>query len=228
MLNYWYDFMGIPWKPPKYSSESKIGHFPTNEEIDTLIAGCGKKTATYLQLLKDTGARCGEVSMLDWTFINFQRKVVSINAEKGSNSRILPISSKTIDMLNNLPRNRDTIFADANAMRTGFYRQRKRLAAKLGDKRLLKIHFHTLRHWKGTEEQHKTKDPWHVKRVLGHKSIQSTELYIHTEEQLYQNGTNDEFTVKVASTPKEISDLVEHDFDYVMTKDDLAYFRKRK
>ena len=131
-------------------------------------------------------------------------------------------------MLNNLPKNKERIFANAEHMRSNFYVQRKRNAKKLGNPRLLQIHFHTLRHWKATTEQHKTKDPWHVKEILGHKSIQSTEVYIHIEKQTYQNGTNDEFIVKVAKTREEITSLIEANFEYVMSKDDLAYFRKRK
>jgi integrase len=56
--------MGIQWKKPKYSGESEIPYMPSEAEIGTLIAACGKKVATYLQLLKDTGARCGEISRL--------------------------------------------------------------------------------------------------------------------------------------------------------------------
>jgi hypothetical protein len=85
-----------------------------------------------------------------------------------------------------------------------------------------------LRHWKATTEQHKTRDPWHVKEILGHKSVKSTEVHIHMEKQLYQNGANDEFIVKVANTPIEIAALLETGFEYIMTKDNLAYFRKRK
>ena len=201
---------------------------PSEAEIDTLIAGCGKKVSTYLQLLKDTGARCGEISRLKLSSIDLQQKVVRINAEKGSNSRILPISQKSIDMLNNLPKNDERIFANAGDMRSNFFMQRRRIAKKLGNPRLLEIHFHTLRHWKATTEQHKTKDPWHVKEILGHKSITSTEVYIHIEKQLYRNRANDDFTVKVAKTPEEITGLMETGFEYIMTKDDLAYFRKRK
>ena len=201
---------------------------PSEAEIDTLIAGCGKKVSTYLQLLKDTGARCGEISRLKLSSIDLQQKVVRINAEKGSNSRILPISQKSIDMLDNLPKNDERIFANAGDMRSNFFMQRRRIAKKLGNPRLLEIHFHTLRHWKATTEQHKTKDPWHVKEILGHKSITSTEVYIHIEKQLYRNRANDDFTVKVAKTPEEITGLMETGFEYIMTKDDLAYFRKRK
>ena len=34
--------------------------------------------------------------------------------------------------------------------------------------------------------------------------------------------------VKVATTPEEIAALLEIGFEYVMTKEGLAYFRKRK
>lgn len=116
----------------------------------------------------------------------------------------------------------------ADNMRSSFFVQRRGIARKLANPRLLEIHFHTLRHWKATTEQHKTKDPWHVKEMLGHKSIKSTEFYVHVEKQLYQNNANDDFIVKVASTPDKITALLETGFEYVMTKDNLAYFRKRK
>jgi len=131
-------------------------------------------------------------------------------------------------MLNNLPKNTEWIFANADDMRTNFFIQRRRIAKKLANPRLLEIHFHTLRHWKATMEQHKTKDPWHVKQVLGHKSIQSTEAYIHIEKMLFNTGANDEFHVKVASTPEEVTGLLETGFEYIMSKDSLAFFRKRK
>jgi len=228
ILTYWFDFIGIQWKPPEYSYESEIPYMPSETEIDRLIAACGKKIATYLQLLKDTGARCGEISRLKWTPIDFQQRVVRISAEKGSGFRILPISPKSIEMLKNLPKNKERIFADAEHMRANFFLQRRRTAKKLGDPRLLEIHFHTLRHWKATTEQHKTKDPWLVKEILGHKSIQSTEVYIHIEKQLYQTTANDEFIVKVATTPQEITALLEVGFEYITTRESLAYFRKRK
>jgi len=228
ILDCWFKFVGVQWKPPKYSAEPEIPYIPTEIELDQLIAACGKKVATYLQLLKETGARCGEISSLKWTSIDFQQRIVRIKAEKGSNSRISPLSVKALEMLNNLPKNTEKIFAQADDMRTNFFIQRRRIAKKLANSRLLEIHFHTLRHWKATMEQHKTKDPWHVKEILGHKSIQSTEAYIHIEKMLFHIGGNDEFHVKVATNAEEITGLLETGFEYIMTKDNLAFFRKRK
>jgi hypothetical protein len=39
---------------------------------------------------------------------------------------------------------------------------------------------------------------------------------------------SDEFTVRVTSKPEEIKELLETGFEYVCTKDELMFFRKRK
>jgi integrase len=132
-------------------------------------------------------------------------------------------------MLNALPRKSQMVFGDGpiNSMKTTFIKARKRLAAKLQNPRLLQISFHTFRHWKATMEYHRTKDIFIVKELLGHKSVKNTEIYINLEKALFQ-ASNDEFTVKVASTPEEIKGLLEVGFEYVCQKDNLAFFRKRK
>jgi hypothetical protein len=45
---------------------------------------------------------------------------------------------------------------------------------------------------------------------------------------LFQNTPLEDFHVKVATTPEEITQLLEAGFEYVLQKDSLAYFRKRK
>jgi integrase len=131
MLTVWFDFNQIRWKAPKYSAEPEIPYIPTEKELDQLISALWKKTATFCQLLKETGARAGEIAALKWTSFDFQQRTVRIKAEKGSNSRILPVSLKALDMLCNLPRNRERIFSKADSMRSCFFLQRRRIAKKL-------------------------------------------------------------------------------------------------
>ncbi|MBS7611199.1 site-specific integrase [Candidatus Bathyarchaeota archaeon] len=143
---------------------------PTEEELDQLIAGCGRKTSTLLLFLKETGARIGEALRLKWIDVDFQRRVVRITAEKGSKPRILPISLRLVEMLNSLPGKAEHVFPSRRSSYiASFLNQRRRLTAKLNNPRLMKITFHTLRHWKGTMEYHRAKDILHVKEVLGHK-----------------------------------------------------------
>jgi integrase len=227
MLDVWFNFNGIRWRMPKYCVESQTPYIPTEAELDQFIACLGKRTSTFCQMLKDTGARYGELERLKWTDIDFGRRQVRIRAEKGSNSRTLPLSTKAIDMLCNLRRDREKVFCGLRGLQSTFYQQRKRKAQQLANPNFLLIHFHTFRHWKATTEQHKTKDPWHVKMILGHKSIQSTETYIHLEEMLYQE-TNDQFTVKVADTLEDAVKLMEVGFEFHAEIEGHKLFRKRK
>jgi hypothetical protein len=92
------------WSKPIYQSVKKLPFIPTEEELNNLIASCNRKTATFLQLLKETGMRCGEAFMLQWTDFDFENKTVNITPEKGSDPRQLRISMRLIMMLNSLPK----------------------------------------------------------------------------------------------------------------------------
>ncbi len=221
---------GLSWEKPKIKVTRKIPFIPTEAELDALIAGCGKKTATFLQLLKETAMRAGEAKRLLWTDVDFERQIIRLNSpEKGSNSRIWKVSAKLIGMLNTLPKKSPKVFGDGpiNSIKTTYLKTRKRLATKLQNPRLLQISFHTFRHWKATMEYHRTKDILYVKRFLGHKDVRNTEIYITIEETLFQ-ATSDEFHVRVAKSSEEIKTLLEVGFEYVCEKDGLMFFRKRK
>jgi integrase len=107
-----------------------------------------------------------------------------------------------------------------------FQRQRRRTANKIQNQRLLKIHFHTFRYWKGTMLYHQTKDMFYVMQRLGHKNIKNTLLYVQLEEALFQG--EDEYISKVAKTAQEICSLVEAGFDFVTDFQDVKIFKKRK
>jgi integrase len=221
-------FLDLQWDPPEYKMEKSIPFIPLEREIDELIASCNKRIATLLQVLKETGARIGEAARLKWVDFDTERRTLKISPEKGSNPRIFHISDKLAGMLNNLPRKNEYIFnPNTKALRLAYNKQRKKAAVKLNNPRLNYISFHTFRHWKGTMEYHKTKDPWHVKKILGHKSLQSTEVYINIEQAIFQQKP-EEFHVKVTSDPEEIQRLLEVGFEYVCAKGELMFFRKRK
>jgi integrase len=227
VLATFYDYLGISWLPPRYNVTNKIPLIPTEQELDLLIANTSKTLSALLQLLKETGMRVGEALRLKWTDIDLERKIVRITPEKGSLPRILPLSEKAIVMLNQLPKKSEKIFSSRNVAQTIFYRRRKQLALKLSNPRLLKIGFHSFRHWKGTMEYHKTKDIVHVKELLGHRNIQNTLIYVTIDQALFQN-TTEEFHVKTAKTVEEACRLLEVGFEYVTDMDGLKILRKRK
>ncbi|MGB9925947.1 MAG: tyrosine-type recombinase/integrase [Candidatus Bathyarchaeales archaeon] len=217
--------VGGTWNPPKYRAIEKLPFIPTESEIDYLIAACGNKTGTFLQLLKETGARCGEAWQLEWTDIDTEHNTVRITPEKHSNPRILKISQRLKERLLDLPKNSKYVFGGTSLKTTMrlFERSRKIAAAKSKNPRLNKITFHTLRHWKATMEYHCTKDILHVMRLLGHKNIKNTMRYT----QLVDFGEQD-YTVKVAWTLEESVKLLEAGFQYVCDYQNAKLFRKPK
>lgn len=215
---------GKSWKKPKLKPKQKIPFIPLESELDSLIASCGKKTATVLQTLKETGMRIGEAVRLKWTDLDVEHKTLALNdTEKNGRPRMFKLSSKLIAMIDALPRNRERVFGSSRSIHSSFWRQRKRTAAKLQNPRLLRISFHTFRHWKATMEYHKTKDILHVKEMLGHRSINNTLIYT----QLVTFESND-YHSATAKTVKEARELVEAGFEYVCEIDDCMVFRKRK
>jgi len=55
------EMYGLTWdgRKPKYKDPEKDPFIPTEIELDQLISGCSKQMATFLQLLKESGARRG-------------------------------------------------------------------------------------------------------------------------------------------------------------------------
>lgn len=48
-----------------------------------------------------------------------------------------------------------------------------------------------------------------------------------SEEAVFKDSSN-EFTVRVATKPNEIKELLEEGFDFVFQKDNQTFFRERK
>jgi integrase len=215
----------IVWKPIKTHYEPRQVFIPLEKEIDSLISGCGKTTSTFLQTLKDTGARAGEGCKLKWIDVNCENNTISINnPEKGSHSRTIKVSTKTIAMINALPKKSEYIFTpNVRALQSTFARSRKRLARTLQNPRLLQIHFHTLRHFKGTMEYSRTKNILWVKQLLGHKRIENTEVYTHLV-----NFEDEEYHSATAEKVEEAKQLIEKGFEYVCDMEGIKLFRKRK
>jgi integrase len=219
----------MTWTRPRYTQSESFPYIPTEQELDQLISASSKVIGTFLQGLKDTGADPGELAKLKWTDINKESMTVNITPVKGHTPRILRVSQQFTDRLDQLPKKSERIFPKILSLDERFFHQRKRIAHKLNNPRLMKISFRTFRHWKGTMEYHRTKDILYVKRILGHKIIQNTLKYIDLETSLF-GSTDDQFNVKVAANVHEACKLAEVGFEYVTGEytDGGKIFRKRK
>jgi len=223
--------VGGKWEPPRYQGVRKIPFIPTETEVDQLIAGCSNRMGTFLQLLKETGMRSGEAWRLTHSDVDTVTRTVRITPEKNSNPRIAHISQKLAAMLDALPKTYGSrAFSNPQQpldhFRDNYSQQRKRIANKLKNPRILKITFHTFRHFRGTMEYHRTRDILHVMQVLGHKNIKNTLMYVQLAEELFKD--QQEYVSKVAKNEVDACGLVEAGFEYVCDFNDARIFRKRK
>lgn len=226
-----YDYLGfckqfnLPFTPPRYQRIEQLPFIPLESEIDQLIASMGKRWATYLQLLKETGVRSGNAWNLRWIHLDNERRTLTVAPEKNSKPRQFKLTTKLIAMLNQLPRKSEQIFGGGNYndFARWYYMRRRLLAEKLGNPRLRQISFKTFRHWKATTEYHRTRDILHVMQLLGHKNIRNTLVYTHLI-----GFESDEWVCKVATSKQERVNLIESGFTFVSKEGEEWYFRKRK
>jgi integrase len=148
VYNTFLNVTGETWVMPRYKPVHKHPFVPTESTLNQIIAGTGKKTSTYFQLLKETGMRSGEADNLKWIDIDPERSVVRVTPEKNSNPRTLKVSKEMIGRLMLLPKTSERVFGDIsyNAKRTGWARTRKSSAKKLNNPQIAQVTFHTLRH----------------------------------------------------------------------------------
>jgi integrase len=110
--------------------------------------------------------------------------------------------------------------------RSNFWYQRKRIAFKLQNPKLLKIKLHTFRHFYACKLYHTTKDILLVKEKLGHRNIQNTMVYTR----LVDWEQPDCWIVKCPQSAQEEDELIAAGFEYVRFDErlDTPIYRKRK
>ncbi len=222
----------LTWKRPAYKHQETTPEFLQTElELDQLVAGSGKKIGTMVLLQKETGLRLGECLSLTWLNIDFERRGITLaRAEKRSLPRSFSDrSTMLMSMIGKLPKVDEKIFGTmtTNSAVQGLINARTKVAIKLGNPRIAKIHFHLIRHWFGTTEYHKKPDPDYIRRLLGHKSLSSTQIYIKMEKLVFGEGSK-EYIVKVATTVEELQSLLQVGFEYVTDFQGQKVLRKRK
>jgi integrase len=209
---------GGKWERPTYERIDKDPYIPQPTEVKQLIAGCSQRMGCFLQTIEETAMRPGELWIIPWKDYDQPTRTIRVTPEKGSNSGTYKRAKELAAMLDALPHiHGDGIFStpdmDLNHHRRNFEKQRKRIARNLKNPRIQQISFRTLRHYKATMEAFRTRDPFHVQKMLRHRNIKNTMIYIHLAEVLFKG--EEEFISKVATNVNEARVLVEQGFKYI-------------
>ena len=151
-----------------------------------------------LTLLAYTGIRKSELLNRDWQDVNLGQKYIIIRNSKNKVDRTVPLHDTVIKLLYayltlRLPLTNNALFIGE--------RKDKRLAENSLDnlfKYYLKISglsdkgysIHSLRHTFATRLLNKNVNLFKIKTLLGHKSIESTEIYLHVTNKGLEDSIN--------------------------------------
>ena len=221
----------IQWTRPKLMNNSYPVKLPTEVKIDLIISTSTQKYSTIFHISKH-GLRPDEVSKITLRDLDLERGTLVVRTSKLGLERTLKLHPRTKDLLkeyvskNAINDLKQKLFATSRQLRDKWVHYRRKAYRKFKDPELLKIRLYDLRHWYGTTEYIKTRDIFHVKYLMGHRNIQSTLHYMHIAKGLI--NYSEDYTVKVASSIEEFTELLESGFEYVSDYNEAKVLRKRK
>jgi len=222
---------GIVWDRPNLKNERFPVKVPTEERINMVISSATPKYSTIFHLSK-MGLRPDEISKIMLRDLDLERRELVVRTSKLGLERTLRLNREVVDLLkdylcfNGISGIDERLFPRGKTIRNAWRKYRIRAFKKLKDTELLKIRLYDLRHWFGTTQYIKTRDIFHVKYLMGHRNIESTLHYMHIAKGLV--NYSDEYTVKLASTLEEYTQLLESGFEYVSDYNKTKVLRKRK
>ena len=127
-------------------------------------------------LALETGMRRGELLQLKWADINLQNRTATLWETKNGDRRVVPLSSKAIEILQKTPRSLcGRVFPLSRAAQAKAFKEALK-RSKLDD-----LHFHDLRHTAITNMARKLPNVIELAAVSGHKSLRMLQRYYHPD-----------------------------------------------
>ena len=171
-----------PWSDVEFAELAEVNNerdrWLTVEEEKILIANATPQYLTDIVIFAiHTGCRRGEILSCGWRkHVDMKRRMITMQATKGGNRKVIPMSEMLFQMLLKRSGVRDIsgrVFPyEMTAVKDAFERTVRK--AKLED-----LHFHDLRHTFATRLIQNGVDLYAVKQMMGHRSIKTTERYSH-------------------------------------------------
>lgn len=167
--------------------ERKLPVVLSREEVDRLLQAAGSlRNLALLATAYSTGARASEIVGLRVSDIDGQRRVIHIRRGKGRKDRYVPLSPRLQRTLRAyyrqhrpdpwlFPGGREGEPLGKRALRDVVVRTRKRAGIRK------EVTTHTLRHCYGTHLLEAGIDLRTIQELLGHRSIQTVQLYTHLQ-----------------------------------------------
>lgn len=154
---------------------------PPPASVDRLVARCaatGGMLHHLVMLLRQTGVRLEEAGGLTWAQVDLTRGAISLPVTKRNRLRVVPLTGTAAGTLQRLPRRLDVPWVfwhgPSGSRYLNLSSRLRVLAAQAGFKNRL----HDLRHLYAVEYLMAGGSIYDLQKILGHKSIRTTEIYL--------------------------------------------------
>lgn len=175
--------------------DKKAKRVPTPEELDQVIAVADPDTQDYLNTIRDTMARVGEINRLTWEDVSLKHQALTLytRKKKGGNlsPRVIPLTQRLHGILSRRFEQRDPdkpwVFwhrhwsRKTGEMVEGPYKDRKMIMSKLCKKAGVDyFRFHPIRHSGASVMESQNVPTVAIQKILGHENRKTTEIYLHS------------------------------------------------
>jgi site-specific recombinase XerD len=174
------DLSDIPYPRKEY----KLPEIFSIEEIQAIFNECKNlKHRAIISMFYGCGLRMGEVLNLKIVDIDSKRMIVNVRQGKGNKDRQIGLQEKLLELLRDYVREykpKEFMFNGQFGLQytdSSINQLLKYYAKKAGIKK--KIHAHLLRHCYATHLLEAGTDMALIQKMLGHKKIETTQIYAH-------------------------------------------------
>ena len=164
---------------PNVKRQKKLPVILSRGEISNLIlATTNIKHRLIIQTGYSAGLRVSEIIRLEWKNIDFERAIIHIRQSKGKKDRIVMLSKKVSEGLQQLKKESKYVFV-TNKGRRYSARSIQKIIQRASIKAGIRKHItpHTLRHSFATHLLESGTDIRYIRDLLGHANISTTLIY---------------------------------------------------
>ena len=171
-----------PFRKVKFFREVNLGlRVVSLEEEEKLLRNAAPYLQDLIRFALNTGLRTGEIFILRWSNVDFEKNILNVFAPKTQKTRGVPINSGARKVLEAWALGRKSEFVFYNYetgkpfvdLKTGFARACKKAGIN-------GVTWHTLRHTFASRLVSRGVDIVTVQQLLGHSAVTITMRYTHT------------------------------------------------
>jgi integrase len=177
---------------PKFKIDKKPPHWFSDDQIKKILDNANPFVRDFVIVLLNTGMRLGELQRLKWSDIDLKSNKIMIEISKSHRFRVIPIndtlSKHLLQLYKDKTKGQVYLFegCEKGTQFSNYYHAFKRELVKLG----IAGHVHTLRHTFASRLVQRGVNIYNVSKLLGHASVQTTQIYAHLRNDDLQKAVN--------------------------------------